>query len=101
MKYIFEITIKPNSTQEEYIEAWQKSSSLIQKSPGASGTKLYGKIGEVNKLIAIAEWESKELRDQAMVELEANSDTKEIIRKHRDYAEINLIGEYDEISLSE
>ena len=51
MKYIFEITIKPNSTQEEYIEAWQKSSSLIQKSPGASGTKLYGKIGEVNKLI--------------------------------------------------
>jgi hypothetical protein len=51
-------------------------------------------------LIAIAEWESKELRDQAMAELEANSDTQEIIRKHRDYAEINLIGEYYEISSS-
>jgi heme-degrading monooxygenase HmoA len=92
MKYIFEITIKPKSTLEEYVAAWQHGSEIIQKSQGARGTRLYRKIGEPNKLIAIADWESKEARDKAMAGLELNIG----IKNHRNYGEINLVGEYEE-----
>jgi len=97
MKYIFEVRIKPNHTLEEYVAAWKRGSEVIQKMPGARGTKLYRKIGESNTLLAIAEWESKEKRDEAMVELENKDEkTKKIIHKHREFGEFIKIGEYDD-----
>ena len=66
--YIFEIKIKPGHTIKEYVSAWKNGSKIIQKKPGARGTRLYRKIGEPNVLLAIAEWKSKKSRDEAMKE---------------------------------
>ena len=59
MKYIFEVTVKDGHSAEEYADAWVRASELIQQAPGARGTELHRKIGEPNKLIAIASWDSK------------------------------------------
>ena len=63
MKYIFEVTVKDGHSAEEYADAWVRASELIQQAPGARGTELHRKIGEPNKLIAIASWDSKADRD--------------------------------------
>lgn len=97
MKFIFEVRIKPGKTAEQYIQAWRNGSTIIQKGRGAQGTKLYHKTGDTNSFIAIATWESKDARDKAMKELErADPQTKEIIEKHKEYGEINILGAFDE-----
>ena len=63
MKYLFEVRIKPGYVAEQYAEAWVKASELIQRAPGARGTRLHRKIGDPTVLIAIAEWDSKAARD--------------------------------------
>lgn len=97
MKYIFEVKIKPNHTIEEYATAWRRGSEVIQKLPGARGTRLHRKISDPNTLLAIAEWESKEARDKAMIQLK-NSDEriKELVHKHEEFGEFVKIGEYDD-----
>lgn len=97
MKFVFEITIKPGHTVDEYVRAWRRGSAIIQKEPGAMGTRLHQKIGEPERLLAIASWKSKKLRDEAMARL-ANADltTREIISKHREFGDLRLIGEYEE-----
>jgi len=97
MKYIFEVKIKQGYTAEEYATAWKRGSEVIQKMPGARGTRLHRKIGDPNTLLAIAEWESKEARDKAMTKLESSDEkTKEIIHKHRGFGEFVRIGEYED-----
>src|SRR3989344_8244664 len=101
MKYIFEIKIKLGSTVEEYVEAWKAGSAIIQKSPGARGTRLYRKIGEPDRLLGIADWESKEARDRAMEKLEETDPaTREVLDKHETYGEITKLGAYDETKWS-
>ncbi len=63
MKYIFEVHIKPGHTAEEYADAWVRASEIIQRAPGARGTKLHRKLDDPNVLIAIASWDSKAQRD--------------------------------------
>lgn len=101
MKYIFEVRIKDGHSVEEYAIAWKNGSAIIQKQPGARGTRLHRKIGEPNTLLAIAEWESKEARDKAMAELK-NSDepTTATLHKHRKFGDFTKIGEYDEADWS-
>ena len=70
MIYVFEIKIKKGSKIDEYVSAWKTGSAIIQKMPGAHGTRLYSKIGDAKTLLAIAEWESKEARDKAMSKLD-------------------------------
>ncbi len=97
MKYIFQVKIKDGHTIEDYSEVWKKGSAIIQKYPGAKGTRLFRKIGEPDILLAIAEWESKEARDNAMKSLRgANVETQNIWKAHNDYAEIIKIGEFEE-----
>jgi len=97
MKYIFEIKIKSGHSLDEYVESWKAGSAVIQKYPGANGTRLYKKIGEPEKLLAIADWESKKLRDQAMKSLsESDSETQKIWKAHGEYGDITKIGEFDE-----
>lgn len=98
MKFIFKIKIKNGHTEEDYIEAWRKGSSIIQESVGTKGTKLYRKINEPGTLIAIAEWESKELRDKAMKKLDQDLELQEVLTKHREYGDIEIIGNFDEIA---
>jgi heme-degrading monooxygenase HmoA len=97
MKFVFEIIIKPGHTVEEYTRAWKRGSAIIQKEPGALGTRLHQKIGEPEKLLAIASWKSKRMRDEAMERLaKADLATREIINKHREFGDLRLIGEYEE-----
>lgn len=97
MRYIFEIKIKPGHTVDEYVAAWKRGSGIIQKMPGARGTRLYFKIGEPRTLLAVAEWKSKKYRDKAMSELDkAGEKIQMLIHKHKEFGKIRRIGEYDE-----
>lgn len=94
MKFIFEVSMKPGFTVEEYAEGWLRASEIIQQAPGARGTYLHRKIGEPDKVLAIAHWDSKEARD-------AKDDTRDatvkaILEKHAKYCDIKVIGEYEE-----
>ena|SRR3989338_6077500 len=97
MKYIFLIKVKSRYSVNDYVTAWKQGSKIIQKMPGARGTRLYHKFGSPRTLLAIAEWDSKEARNKAMTKLK-NSDEKikEILHKHRKYARFIKIGEFDE-----
>jgi hypothetical protein len=98
MKFIFKIKIKEGCTEQEYIDAWKKGSALIQKLPGARGTKLHRKIDESGILIAIAEWKSKELRDVAMQKLDQEPQNVQfVLHKHKEYGETEVLGNFEEI----
>ncbi|GAB2512850.1 antibiotic biosynthesis monooxygenase family protein [Microbulbifer agarilyticus] len=94
MKYIFEVQIKPGCHAEQYADAWVRASELIQQAPGARGTELHRKIGEPDKLIAIAHWDSKAQRD-AMQE-KHHPEIDNIIRSAAPFVEIRVLGSYEE-----
>ncbi|HKQ83796.1 MAG TPA: antibiotic biosynthesis monooxygenase [Steroidobacteraceae bacterium] len=94
MKFIFEVRIKPGHTAEEYADAWLRASELIQRAPGARGTRLQRKIGAPNTLLAIASWDSKEYRDA--MESRHDEAIAAIIRSAAPFVEINVIGEFEE-----
>ncbi len=97
MKFIFEVRIKAGHIEDEYVEAWKNGSAIIQKQPGAQGTKLFRKFDEPRVLVAIANWESKEAREAAMKNLEkADPQTKEILDMHTRYGDITVIGAFEE-----
>lgn len=65
--------------------------------PGARGTRLFRKVGAPDTLLAIAEWDSKEAREEAMATLEkSDEETKRLWRRHREYGEFTKIGAYEE-----
>lgn len=94
MKYLFEVRIRPGYTAEDYADAWVRASEIIQQAPGARGTELRRCIGDPQRLIAIASWESKEARDA----MEGKHDERvaEIIRSVSHLCEIRPIGEFAE-----
>ena len=92
MKFLFEVIIKPGHTAEQYADAWVRASEIIQRAPGARGTRLHRKIGEPDRLLAIASWDSKAARDA--MEREPDPRVQEIIRSAAEHCEIRLLGEY-------
>lgn len=94
MKFIFEVTVKNGYTVEDYARAWIQASEIIQQAPGAMGTYLHRKIGEPDKLLAIAHWRSKADRDAK--DDRANELVRRIMEKHAHYCDIRVIGEFDE-----
>lgn len=94
MKFIFEVSMKPGFTVEEYAEGWLRASEIIQRKPGARGTFLHRKIGEPDKLLAIAHWDSKEARDYK--DDDASEVVKAIMEKHARHCDIRIIGEFEE-----
>lgn len=94
MKFIFEVTMKPGFSVEEYAQGWVKASEIIQQTPGARGTYLHRKVGEPNKVLAIAHWDSKEARDAKNDKRDAT--VRAILEKHARNCDIKVIGEYDE-----
>lgn len=94
MKFIFEVSMKPGFTVEEYAEGWLRASEIIQQTPGAQGTYLHRKIGEPDKALAIAHWDSKEARDAKDDKRDAT--VKAILEKHAKYCDIKVIGEFEE-----
>ena len=96
MKYVFLIRIKQGHTLEEYVEAWKCASAVIQRTPGALGTRLHRALGDPRTLLAIAEWESKEARDEAMAHLKQDPIEMKAIGRHLKYGDFSLVGEFDE-----
>jgi heme-degrading monooxygenase HmoA len=93
MHFIFEVYLKPGYSPEQYADAWLRASEIIQRSPGARGTRLHRKIGEPNVLLAIATWESKAVRDA--MEACQPEEVKAIIASQASFVDIRVVGEFD------
>lgn len=94
MKFIFEVHVKPGYSAEEYAEAWVRASQIIQRAPGARGTYLHRKIGDPERLLAIAHWDSKAARDAK--DDRRDETVRKILEKHARTCEFTLIGEFEE-----
>ncbi len=93
MHFIFEIRMQPGYPPERYAEAWVRASEIIQRSPGARGTRLHRKIGHPDTLLAIATWESKAVRDE--MERRQPEEVRRIIAEQAEFVEVRVIGEYE------
>lgn len=100
MRFIFQIRIRQGQTLKEYVEAWKRASEVIQRMPGARGTRLHRAIGEPRALLAIAEWDSKEARDRAMARLREDPAVIETLDQHLKFGEFSLVGEFEEAEWS-
>ena len=93
MHFIFEVHLKPGYRAEQYADAWLRASEIIQRSPGAMGTRLHRKIGDPSVLLAIATWESKAVRDE--MEAAQPEEVQAIIASQADFVDIRLVGEFE------
>jgi len=93
MHFIFEVHLKPGYRAEQYADAWLRASEIIQRSPGAMGTRLHRKIGDPSVLLAIATWESKAVRDE--MEAAQPEEVQAIIASQADFVDIHLVGEFE------
>lgn len=94
MKFIFEVTMKPGFTVEDYARGWLEASEIIQQSAGAKGTFLHRKIGQPNTVLAIAHWESKAHRDAK--DDSRSEKVRAILARHAEVVSVKVIGEYAE-----
>ena len=93
MHYLFEVTAKPGYSIEQYAESWVRASELIQRAPGAQGTRLHRKIGDERTALAIATWKSKAARDASQALLPGA--VQKIIEAQVPFVEIRFIGEFE------
>ena len=97
MIYVFQVELSRGVELRQYLGAWRRGSEVIQKSAGARGIRLYQKIGEQNKLLNVAHWDSKVSRDMAMEALRhADAATHALLHRHQDFGTVTVIGSYDE-----
>lgn len=95
MHFIFEVHVREGHTPEQYADAWVRASRIIQREPGALGTRLHRIFGATDRLVAIASWESKEARDLAEARLRENAELRAILTEAGTHAEIEIVGELD------
>ncbi|HLZ98468.1 MAG TPA: antibiotic biosynthesis monooxygenase [Steroidobacteraceae bacterium] len=94
MKFLFEVHIKQGHTAEQYAAAWLRVSEILQRAPGARGTRLHRQIGDPGRLLAIASWESKAARDA--MEARRDETVRAILKETSAICEVTVIGEFDE-----
>jgi heme-degrading monooxygenase HmoA len=94
MIYVFEVHIKPGHTAEQYADAWVRASKIIQRAPGARGTRLHRRLTDPTVLLAIASWESKSQRDA--MEASPSETVKAIIASQVPFVDIRIVGEFDD-----
>ena len=94
MKFIFEVHIKPGHTAEQYADAWVRVSEILQRAPGARGTRLHRKLGDPNVLIAVASWDSKASRDA--MENRRDETVATLLGEAARHCDVKVIGEFDE-----
>ena len=94
MIFVFEVHVKPGYEAESYAEAWVRASEIIQQAPGALGTRLHRKIGEPDKLLAIASWDSKTSRDA--MEANPSDDVLGIIASQAEFIDVRVVGEFED-----
>jgi heme-degrading monooxygenase HmoA len=92
--FVFEVHVKPGYTAEAYADAWVRASEIIQKAPGARGTRLHRKIGDERRLLAIASWDSKSERDA--MEANPSVEVQRIIAAQAEFVDIRVIGEFED-----
>ncbi len=94
MIYVFEVAVKPGYSAEAYAEAWVAASRIIQRSPGARGTRLHRKLDDPSRLIAIASWDSRDNREASAAVVDKT--VKQIIASQAPFVDIRVIGEFDD-----
>ena len=94
MIFVFEVHIRPGYSAEAYAKAWVEASELIQRAPGARGTRLHRKPDDPNVLLAIASWDSKETRDAA--EGARDPRVQAILDEQARHVDIRVLGEFDD-----
>jgi heme-degrading monooxygenase HmoA len=92
--FVFEVRIRPGHSADAYAKAWLEASEMIQRAPGARGTRLHRKRGDPDVLLAIASWESKEARDDA--ERARDPRVQAILDEQAEHVEIRVLGEFDD-----
>lgn len=94
MIFVFEVQVRPGYRAEQYASAWVRASEIIQRAPGARGTRLHRKIGEPDRLLAIASWDDKASRDA--MESHPSDEVRRIIASQAEFVDIRVIGEFDD-----
>ena len=94
MIFVFEVKVRPGHSAEAYADAWVRASEIIQRAPGARGTRLHRKIGDDNTLLAIASWDSKARRDA--MESNPSAEVRRIIAEQAEFVDIRVIGEFED-----
>ena len=94
MIFVFEVEVQPGHTAEAYADAWVRASRLIQKAPGARGTRLHRRIGDATRLLAIASWETKTARDA--MEARPSAEVQRIIAEQAEFVDVRVIGEFED-----
>ncbi len=94
MIFVFEVQVRPGHTAEAYAEAWVRASEIIQRAPGARGTRLHRRIGDDHSLLAIASWDSKAQRDA--MEANPSAEVQRIIAEQAEFVDVRVIGEFDD-----
>jgi heme-degrading monooxygenase HmoA len=92
--FVFEVHVRPGYTAEAYADAWVRASEIIQRAPGARGTRLHRMIGDDDKLLAIASWDSKEQRDA--MEAKPSAEVQRIIAEQAEFVDVRVIGEFED-----
>lgn len=94
MIFVFEVRVKPGYTADQYAAAWVEASRIIQRAPGARGTRLHRKIGEPGVLLAVASWDSKAQRDA--MEARADERARAIIAGQAPFVDVRVVGEFED-----
>ncbi len=94
MIFVFEVHVHPGHTAEAYAEAWVRASEIIQRAPGARGTRLHRRIGDDRTLLAIASWDSKDARDA--MEKNPSAEVQRIIAEQAEFVDVRVIGEFED-----
>ena len=94
MIFVFEVRVHPGYTAEAYAEAWVRASEIIQRAPGARGTRLHRRISDDRSLLAIASWDSKAERDA--MEAQPSAEVKRIIAEQAEFVDVRVIGEFED-----
>lgn len=92
--FVFEVHVRDGHTAEAYADAWVRASEIIQRAPGARGTRLHRRIGDDKTLLAIAGWDSKAARDA--MEATPSEEVRRIIREQAEFVDIRVIGEFED-----
>jgi heme-degrading monooxygenase HmoA len=92
--FVFEVKVQPGYSAEAYAGAWVRASEIIQRAPGARGTRLHRKIGDDNTLLAIASWDSKAQRDA--MESNPSAEVTRIIAEQAEFVDVRVIGEFED-----
>jgi heme-degrading monooxygenase HmoA len=92
--FVFEVHVHPGYSAEAYADAWVRASEIIQRAPGARGTRLHRKIRDDQTLLAIASWDSKAQRDA--MEANPSAEVKRIIAEQAEFVDVRVIGEFED-----